>query len=208
MKKQFWVILLSGSALLPAQGQGSVYLSNAGFDVVVRTQFPNTILNGPFTVSLWYLPGATTVPANFNTITYDQYGNQIAGGVVALLNDGYQQLSPSISVSADNGQFNAESVSVPGVTPGGNAVFAVVGWLGNTPDIYNALAGQIGTVSFVNPVGAGGLSPPVPLTGWDDTGLDLVLQYVPIPEPSTLSLSGLAFASLCLIGRKKIRPSL
>jgi len=26
-------------------------------------------------------------------------------------------------------------------------------------------AGQIGTVSFVNPVGAGGLSPAVPLTG-------------------------------------------
>jgi hypothetical protein len=202
--KDCLVVAVLACQFCSASGQ-SVWLSNYGLSVDVRTQYPNALANGPITVSLWYLPGATSVPANLSAFTYDQQWNVTSGGVISMLNDGYQQVSSLTLLTADNGKFDADFVTVP-VPPGSSPVLAVVGWTGSETDINFAWQSeQIGVVSFIDPVGTFN-NPSGLLTGWQDSGMDLVLQYYPIPEPSVMGLVGTGATYLLLRARNRRGP--
>jgi len=178
-----------------------------------------------FTASLYALPGNVTTTAGLGA---DAYGYLFT---TAFLADGfepvtYAQLIPGGSangVTFYDGYFGsgeeAKLTSSVGGWSGGKYTdfdaLAIVAWTGTWSSLTDAMnhGSQIGIITFVNPLGPGGLSPLFPdLTGWDgltpspaavanDDGLpDLILE--PLPEPSTFALAGLGGVALLSFRRR------
>jgi hypothetical protein len=108
----------------------------------------------------------------------------------------------------DYGKFQAgNAINVPGVAAGGTATIRLDMWYDNAAgNLFASYAaaqaggGSWGTVTFENPTSNPGGVPPSPdqqLTGMP------AITLAPVPEPSTMVLTGLGVGALWLLRRRK-----
>jgi hypothetical protein len=186
-----------------AFGQGSILLQNQTLLVVgVQDTTPgNWYDDGAFHLEVWGMNGGA-VPGGINNAPSSAAAYDAMVGAGFTLQSGGHN---NIMNAGNAGVFNFGSVTLPGVNaPSG--VLALVGWAGNFATWQEAAnAGALGgVVAFVNPLGNPLSEPPgspAELTGWDNSGNQLLMTI--IPEPSTLTLAGLGLAAVLGLRRRK-----
>jgi hypothetical protein len=211
MKKLLGIVATSALAV-SAFAQGTVVFNNSGSSLVKQwtSSSDSTLMNVPKaggSVQLFYAAtgtayhsllgtlGATGAPLNYSSLSGYLTANAgwTAGPITSIL-----------PIAA--GQFNGSTVTLTGITAGGNASYAILGWNGASTGLDAAIAAKafIGESSPLTTATGGAGSPPstaVALNG-TFTGMTLV-PAVAAPEPSTFALAGLGAAAMLILRRRK-----
>jgi len=216
MKKLLTLAALLGTAAM-SFGQGYVAFNNASTTRVST----NGTLQAAAPVGTWYY-ALLVAPTTQNTFDGSFAGWSYVGTGTNTALAGRM---------SGNSSSDAAAVQVAGFGTTATADFLLVGWSANIGADWNAVrAGWTGSYSsgnwtVTNPSGPGGSSgawfavssvandiPLAPAGGpyngvWGSSALGQVqgmnMQFVPIPEPSTIALAGLGAAALVIFRRRK-----
>jgi hypothetical protein len=198
-------LVIAGLAIvglaLGAYAQGSINIDNSAAAGGICVDKAGNYYGGTLGLEIWYLPGASAVPAGFNAL-----GN---GAAYAVLSAGTWQNELTIAnktTSAGNdGVIQWGEADLKDITPkGSTAVLAFAGWTGSGTSWNAALpgGGKFGVVGFVQAT-ADYTTPPAPIPPDLGAGFSSDLVMTVIPEPSTFALAGLGAAALLIFRRRK-----
>jgi len=201
MKKkiQTMVILTVAGWSAAALAQGSINLDDSTITPGVAIGTAGNYYSGTYGIQLYEL-NTSTLPGNINpyngVFSLTAYNNMLA--------DGYSLQATFTGKNMVNpGTFSLGEVDMPGVSPAGSTeAIALVVWVGSADSFAKAMTTG-GVITFMNPTADYTAAPkPTPpfLTGWDALGQDLIM---PVPEPTTLALTGLGAAALMMFRRRK-----
>jgi hypothetical protein len=211
MKKLIALAALIGATSL-SFGQGYVAFNNSSTTKVSTlgsAATPTTgiaVMAAPATATYYF--ELMVAPTTTTTISASTLGNWTA---VALgQNSGSGRMIPSASYSTDS-----SSVSVAGYSSAATADFAVVGWSASLGTSYAAAlaADAAGTTQGYFGISAVALDIPLAALGGPYNSVwgpatsgqipNMTLDFVPVPEPTTLALAGLGAAALMIFRRRK-----
>ena len=169
----------------------------------------------------------TAVPANAGRIqflaapdgtAFKPLGTMVPGGFAAMyatlasylaVNPGWNVYNIA-AIAPVAGRFNAGTVTVSPLTPGGKIEYTVIGWTG-TAASYDAAFGaygpheaMLGQSALFTGVATGDptTSPPGTPGSISGTFTGLTLAPNPMPEPSALALLGMGAAAMLIFRRK------
>lgn len=201
MKKILTLLAAAGLAA-SSYGQGTVSWQNSASTLISAGGVSTANVAGQYYFAIFLAPSSTVG----------------AAGQTASFTDGaFQSAAAYNTNAAAAGRIATRSTVDPGVASGTTVDFIIRGWSANAGSTWAAALAfwnngnpsqtmYMGSTPILNDFVVGGGSLPVsPLMGTtlpQAPGFNL-LQYNPVPEPTSMALAGLGAASLLIFRRRK-----
>ena len=215
MKQAFALVVLIVTPFV-AFAQGTIAVANGAFSLVQKspadggTAIPAVAAGGGMVEFLAAADGAPFKPLGTLGVFAGDVGFAVTYSTLAsylAANPGWNAYSPAI-IGPVAGRFNAGTVTVNPLAPGGKIEYVMIGWTGSSARLDDAIASgaYIGESPLFTGIATGNptTTPPGIPSSMSSSFTGLILAPVSVvPEPSTFALTGLGAVMLIVLRRRR-----